>query len=300
MDELAAMRAFAKVVEAGSFSEVARQTDMSISSILRQVNGLEEVLGVRLLKRSTRQLAMTEAGQQYFRNVSSILHEIEAAKRAASTYQEGLKGTIKIHARTSAGTEMIVPALPHFLAQYPELQIDITLTDERADLLSEGIDLAIWLGNLEDSSMVARQLSSSRRLVCASPEYFKRNGVPESPQDLLQHNCLVFRSNHYSDGWRFRKDGESVTIPVAGNLKTANGAVLMTCAKNGLGIVLLQDWMVRSAKKEGLLQTALTDFEVFPTDYDTTLYVVYPHKDGLPHKVRVFIDFLMALFQERA
>lgn len=299
MDELAAMRIFVKVAETGSFSEVARQTDMSTSSISRQINGLEEFLGVRLLNRSTRHLALTEAGQQYLSSIAPLLHGIELARRTATSHQRGIKGSIKVHARTSAGAEVIVPALPRFLEQYPDLSVDITLTDERADLLAEGIDLAVWLGNLEDSSMIARRLSTSRRLVCGSPAYFQRFGVPMVPQDLLHHNCLVYRSNHYTGGWRFLKNGESITIPVNGNLKTANGAVLMSCAKNGLGLALLQDWMVKNSQKEGLLQTVLTDFAVFPTDYDTSLYVVYPHKEGLSRRVRLFIDFLVDLFKKK-
>lgn len=300
MDELGAMQTFAKVGQTGSFSEVARQTEMSISSILRQVNALEERVGVRLLRRSTRKLALTEAGKIYLDSVCNILHDIEAAKRCAMSQHDDLSGVIRVHAHASAGAEVIVPALPGFLQAYPQLRLDLTLTDARADLLGEHIDLAVWLDNLEDSNIVARRLAANRRLVCASPGYFERHGRPAVPGDLLDHNCLIFRSANHSDDWHFRRGGSHLAVPVSGNLKSASAAALLGSARAGLGVALLPDWMVRNAVRDGALQTALQDFEASPTEYDTNLYVVYPHRQGLPRKVRHFMDFLIELFDRPA
>lgn len=296
MDELAAIRVFARVARAGTFSEAARQLDMSTSSVSRQINALEESLGIRLFKRSTRNLVLTEAGETYLTSIDPALKQLELARRTALSYQRTISGSIRFHARTSAGTEVIVPALSEFFIRYPDIEIDITLTDERVDLLANGIDVAVWLGKLEDSSMVARNLSSSRRVICGSPAYLQRNGVPRKPDDLLQHSCLVYLQHNYLKDWRFQKDGQSFVIPVTGKLRTPNSVVLMEGAKQGLGLVMLQGWMVRKSVQEGSLQAVMEDYEAYPTEADTALYIVYPHRHGLPLKVRVFIDFLVQLF----
>ena len=296
MDELAAIKIFAKVAESKSFSTVARQFDMSVSSISRQINSLETSLGVRLLNRTTRQLALTEAGEHYYKDISKVLQALEEAKIEASAYQDSIRGRIRVHACNSAGAEILVPALPDFLKQFPEVVVDITLTDERVDLVAEKVDIALWLGNLDDSSMVARRVSPSHRVVVGSPDYFSRYGVPKKPEDLEQHNCLVYSRSHYLDEWRFLKDGQTVRIPVSGNLKTSTAGVLMTSAKQGLGLAVMQEWSVRAACAQGLLKTVLTDYDVHPTDYDTALYLVYPHRQMMPSKIRAFINFLMPLF----
>ncbi|MGX9935601.1 LysR family transcriptional regulator [Advenella kashmirensis] len=296
MDELAAIRVFARVARAGTFSEAARQLDMSTSSVSRQINALEESLGIRLFKRSTRNLVLTEAGETYLTSIDPALKQLELARRTALSYQRTISGSIRFHARTSAGTEVIVPALSEFFIRYPDIEIDITLTDERVDLLANGIDVAVWLGKLEDSSMVARNLSSSRRVICGSPAYLQRHGIPRKPDDLLQHSCLVYLQHNYLKDWRFQKDGQSFVIPVTGKLRTPNSVVLMEGAKQGLGLVMLQGWMVRKSVQEGSLQAVMEDYEAYPTEADTALYIVYPHRHGLPLKVRVFIDFLVQLF----
>lgn len=295
MDELSAIRIFAKVAEAASFSKVARMNDASISSISRQITNLEAELGVRLFNRTTRQLVLTEAGEQYFQEVSTILRELDDAKRNATAFQEGVRGRLHMHASNLAGAEIIVPALPVFLANYPELVIEVTLTGERVDLVAERVDLAVWVGGLGDSSLVARQLSPSRWVVCGSPEYFARHGVPVTPPDLGRHNCLVFTRSHYLQEWAFRRRNETVSVPVSGNLRTNTSSVLMTSAKNGLGLAVLQEWMVRQSCKQGLLQTVLTDYEVSPTADDTALYLVYPHR-RLPPKTRALAEFIASLF----
>jgi len=296
MDELAAIRVFARVARAGTFSEAARQLDMSTSSVSRQINALEESLGIRLFKRSTRNLVLTEAGETYLTSIDPALKQLELARRTALSYQRTISGSIRFHARTSAGTEVIVPALSEFFIRYPDIEIDITLTDERVDLLANGIDVAVWLGKLEDSSMVARNLSSSRRVICGSPAYLQRHGIPRKPDDLLQHSCLVYLQHNYLKDWRFQKNGQSFVIPVTGKLRTPNSVVLMEGAKQGLGLVMLQGWMVRKSVQEGSLQAVMEDYDAYPTEADTALYIVYPHRHGLPLKVRVFIDFLVQLF----
>lgn len=295
MDELSALRIFAKVAEAASFSKVARMNAASISSISRQISKLEAELGVRLFNRTTRQLVLTEAGEQYFHEVSTILRELDDAKRNAAAFQQGVRGRLHMHASNLAGAEIIVPALPRFLANYPELVIDVTLTGDRVDLVAEKVDLAVWVGRLDDSSLVARQLSPSRWVVCGSPQYFERHGVPTSPHDLVAHNCLVFMRSHYLKEWTFRSGTETISVPVSGNLRTNTTSVLMTSAKNGLGLAVLQEWMVRQSCRQGLLRAVLTDYQVSPTADDTALYLVYPHR-RLPPKTRALAEFISSLF----
>lgn len=296
MYELSAIRVFICVAESGSFSEAGRRLGMSTSSVSRQVCSLEESIEVRLFKRSTRKLSLTEAGEMYLSSVTPALRELELARRNAHSFQRTVSGAIRVHMRASAGTEVIVPALSSFFERYPDIEIDLTLTDERVDLLTNNVDVAVWLGKIDDSNIVARQLSGSKRVVCATPKYLQRYGIPVKPDDLLNHSCLLYLQHNYSKEWHFRKGTESFKVAVSGRLRTPDSAVLMAGAKQGLGFVLLQDWMVQKSIANGLLQPVLTDYEAFPTERHTSLYVVYPHRNRVPQKVRVFIDFLVQLF----
>ena len=298
MDELLKIRTLVQVVEAGSFSAAARHTNISISAIARQVKALEEDLGVRLLNRTTRHQALTEAGAIFYDRARSILQQVERAKRDASSFQKEVKGLLRVTLRVSAGTAVIVPALPRFLERHPELVVSVTLSDERADLVVGGIDVAVWLGHLDDSGVIARRLTHTRRVVCGSPEYFARYGEPRQPGDLVHHNCIVYTSSQYARAWRFARGEECNDIPVRGSLESPDAPVLMSCALSGLGLVLVPDWMVRRPIAEGRLRTVLSDYIASPTDYDAALYAVYPHSRGLSPKARAFVDFLLELFRD--
>ncbi|MBM6578329.1 LysR family transcriptional regulator [Microvirga sp. SRT01] len=297
LDELKLDRAFVQIVKSGSMSAAARQLDTSVTSIARQLSRLEASLGVRLLNRTTRSQSLSEAGTVYYQRLIEVLDQIDAMKRDVASYQQGTKGRLRVHLRTSIGLQVVVPALPNFFRRNPDVTLDLTLTDERADLVAEAIDVAMWLGNLQDSSLVARRLSPSRRVMCASPDYLKRNGEPRLPNDLDAHNCLLFLARNYLNRWRLTKDDETIEVPVNGNLQTDNGAVLRTSAINGLGIVMLQRSMVQEDLDGGQLVQVMTDYEVSPTEFDTALYVVYPSSRRLSPKTRVFVDFLVDLFR---
>jgi DNA-binding transcriptional LysR family regulator len=297
MDELRLYRTFVHVVECGSISAAARRLNTSISSVARQLSYLEAALGVTLLNRTTRRQSLTEVGRLYQVKIVALVREFDDLKREASTYQDAVKGCLRVHLRTSAGNQVVIPALPRFFASYPELTIDLSLTDERADLVAAGIDVAVWLGHLDDSSIIARRLCPSRRVVCASPDYLARNAPPKGPLDLKDHNCLVYRAKNYDDRWRFSKGGKTIEVGVVGALQADGGAALLTAAINGLGLVTLQEWMVRDAISKGELVPVLTDYEVSPTEFDTALYAVYPQSRRISPKARVFIDFLVTLFR---
>lgn len=297
MDELSTIRAFIAAIESGSFSSAARRLDTSTSSVARQVKFLEDNLGVRLLNRTTRQQSPTEAGRIFYERTRALVQELGAAKRDASSFQESVKGLLRVSLRTSTATTMILPALPEFLALHPGLTIDVSVTDERRDLVANNIDVAVWLGHLDDSRIIARRLIPSRRLVCGSRAYFERAGVPAVPDDLSSHNCLVFRASDYGEIWRFTRGADRVDVPVSGSLRSSSGPVLLSAALSGLGVAVLQEYMIRSALNDGSIRAVLTEYEVSPTEADTALYAVYPHGRGVSPKTRVFIDFLVALFR---
>ncbi len=299
MDDLNTLRIFVQVVEDGSLSATARRAHTAVSSIARQVKALEDSLGARLLNKTTRRQSLTEAGRVFYERAKIILDEFDRAKRDVSSFQDTVKGVLRVYLRTSAATAVIVPALPKFLEQNPQVTLDVTLGDERIDLIAQGMDVAVFLGHLDDSSMVARRLSPSRRVVCGSPAYFKRHSTPRKPADLSKHNCLIYKADRYSELWRFTKGTEKINVPVAGNLHTSSAATLMAAALSGLGVMVVQKWMAAAAIKEGKLAAVLADYEVSPTDYDTALYAVYPHSRGLSPKSRAFVDFLVGLFKKQ-
>jgi DNA-binding transcriptional LysR family regulator len=298
MDELTSVRTFLLVVETGSFSSAARRKNTTASSIARQINALEETLSVRLLNRTTRAHNLTEAGRLYYDRMSDLVRSMDNVSSIVSSFHSNVKGVLRVQLRTSAAMEVIVPELPKFLLEYPDLSIDLQLSDERVDLVKNNIDVAVWLGQLDDSSIIARQLSRSHRVVCGSPAYFAKQGEPQHPMDLIKHNCLIYSATNYQRAWRLKKGSDQIDVPVSGNLQTSSSTSLMRAALHGLGLIVVQEWMVRRAIERGELRCVLPDYEASPTDDDTALYAVYPQGDFVSQKTRAFVDFLVALFKE--
>ncbi|WP_338879408.1 LysR family transcriptional regulator [Achromobacter veterisilvae] len=297
MDDLSRIRTFIKVVDAGSFSAAARH-EFSVSSVARQVKSLEDELGIRLLNRSTRHLSLTEPGRLFYERAVAISNDLNTAKREAASFQGNVKGLLRVSLRISAGACAIVPALPKFLEQYPELTVDVSLTDERVDLIANNIDVAVWSGDLPNADIVGRQLSPSRRIVCASPAYFARAGTPAVPEDLKRHNCLLFKAPTHADIWLFERDGVSQEVKIDGNMQSSNGIALLSGALAGLGIIVVHEWMVRSDLEQGRLARVLNDYVVRPTTVEAPVHVVFPSSQGMSLKVRAFVDFLVQLFRE--
>ena len=296
MDQFTRIRAFIKVVQAGSFSAAAREV-ASISSVARQVKGLEEELGVRLLNRNTRSLSLTDAGRHYYERVTSIARDLDTATAEVKSLQEDVKGLLRVSLRVTAGTTIVVPALPRFVAKYPDLQLDVVLTDERRDLIANNIDVAMWLGDIPDADIVARRLSPSQRIVCASPAYFAKRGIPRAPEDLHHHDCLLFSAPTYRDKWSFTRDGEREEVEVKGSVRSDNGLVLLSAGMAGLGLIVVHEWMVRNLLAEGRMIRVLGDYIVNPRPGEAELYAVYPSSRGLSRMVRVFVDFLVEAFE---
>lgn len=296
MDRFAALEAFVKVAETQSFSEAARRLRASKSVVSRQIAALEAELGARLFQRTTRSMTLTEAGRGYFERASRILADLEDANLSVSQLQATPRGLLRVNAPMSLGLLHIAPALPDFLKRYPDVDVDMTMNDRFVDLIDEGFDLAVRVGKLEDSSLVARKLAPVRRVVCASPDYLKARGVPATPDDLNDHDCLCYSNLSMAHEWRFVTDkGAPWPVEVKGRLNVNNGDALKIAALRGLGFVNLPTFIVGSELQAGTLVTVLDRY----IPQDASVSAVYPHARHLSPKVRAFVDFLAERFGPR-
>ncbi len=294
MNPYSNLELFVKTIEVGNFSALGRQLHMAPSSISRQINTLEEELGVRLLQRTTRSISLTEAGQIYFERVSKILGDLEEAQLAITQLQASPRGVLRLNIAIPFGERIIVPLIPEFLALYPDLKIDLVLEDRAIDLVEERVDLAIRISRLGDSSIVARKLADNQFVVCASQQYIEMHGLPDTPDDLAHHNCINNKNIHNSDTWQFRGGKSIQNISVSGNFLANTGGALYRAILSGLGIAVLPTWFVGEDIKQGKLKVVLEDYEVnLSAMTDSAIYALYPAGQYLPPKVRVFIDYLI-------
>lgn len=294
MESFAAMRIFTRVVETGSFSAAGRQLGLAPSSVSRQIADLEDDLGVRLFHRTTRKLSLTEAGRIYCERAGKILVDLDEARLAVAQRDGAPSGILRLTVAASVGRLHLVPALAAFQDACPAVKVVLVMTDRMVDLVEEGFDLAVRVGRQRDSSLVARKIGTSRRVVCAGPAYLARAGVPQRPEDLARHNCLTFRTQPGSNAWRFQGPERRHEVRVSGSFFADSGEALAAAAAAGLGLVSVPEWLVGSDLRACRLQEVLPDYRVVPDA--SPLYAVYPHQRHLPPKVRAFIDFLAARF----
>lgn len=291
--ELSVLQTFVDVVKQGSFAAVARERNVDPSSVSRAIAGLEEELGIRLLQRTTRQLSPTEAGMAYFQRIEPLVEEMQQAIDVAADMSGQPKGTLRITASVSFGLKRIVPLLPDFRAMYPDLTIDLLLTDTTVDLFTERIDLAIRLGLLSDSTLIAQQLVKTRYFVCASPQYLQQKGHPKVPSDIDGYHCLLFPLAGFRSRWRFKQsDREEIEVFVQGHTIISNAIALQQCAISGMGLALLPNWLIEDDLRDGRLVNVFPSYDVTATEFNTAAWLVYPSRAYVPLKVRVFIDFL--------
>ena len=254
VDSLQAMRVFQAVVQNGSFSSAGRRLGFSAPWVTRQIQALEQELGARLFNRTSRRLALTEAGELYLRQVEQILQQIEDTKAAVANLQAVPRGTLRVHSRVLVGMQHVLPALPRFLAANSEVKVDLVMSNFAVDLVERNVDVDIRIGKLADSSLIARKLATSERIVCAAPAYLARHQAPRTPTDLARHNCLTYRINLGRPVWRFLDRAGALTeVPVTGNLQSDSGPALVSAALAGLGIALLPDWSIIGDLRAGRL-----------------------------------------------
>ena len=287
------MTAFVRAVELGGFSTAARDMGLTPSAISKLVTRLEDRLGVRLLNRTTRKLALTPEGEAYFHRTQRILADIDEAENEVAQFRTQPKGLLRINVGTAFGMHQLSPALPAFLAANPEVQVELTVTDRVVDLIEEGADLGIRLGTLPDSSLVARKICDVERVVCASPAYLRKNGTPKRPDDLLRHNCLAISYSPSLRRWPFASGDGVRHVEVAGNVSANTAESLLQLALLGVGIIRLSDVIVGEAVRDGRLVVLLQDVhhaEPVP------LHAVYPQGRHRSPRVAAMIDFLVERF----
>ncbi len=292
MDVLVAMDMFRRVAEAGSFSAAARGGSLSQSSVSKHIAALESRLGTKLFVRSTRQLHLTEAGSEYLKHCVRILEEIAEAELTVSRGQALPTGTLKISATATFGRLFILPFLWDFLVRYPALKVDMVLEDRYVDLVKEGVDVAVRVGPLTDSSMIASRLGESERVIVASPDYLKSRGEPETPCELRDHDCLIYSLQTSPNEWEFNTEAGVEKVRVGGRFSASNPEAISEATLAGLGISVVMLWSVREHIAKGRLKVILSDYQ--PTPYEVN--AVYPNRQFVPQKVRKLIEHLRACY----
>lgn len=285
---------FVEVVNRGSLSAAARAEGIAPAMIGRRLDALEARLGVKLLQRTTRRLALTDEGAAFLEDCQRILAELEEAESAVSERSAHASGHLVVSAPAGFGREHVAPLLPSFLAEHQALSVNLNLSDRIVDLIGEGVDVAIRIAALTDSNLVSVKLADNHRVVVAAPDYLRRHGTPHTLADLARHECLAISSEGSQRGWTFRDAGKAVTLKVAGKLECNDGAVLHDWALAGRGLAWRSMWEVGPAIRAGRLRTVLDQYAAPGND----IYAVFAQRRHLPLRIRAFVDFLRRTYSE--
>ena len=291
MDKLNAISVFCKVIETQSFTQAANQQNISVAMASKLVSQLEEHLKTRLLQRTTRKIVPTEAGMLYYQRCQAILLDLNEADSSISNMTTSLQGNLLISVPRDFGLLYISPNLPKFIELHPNLHVEIEFEDKRVDLVAEGYDLALRIGYMQDSSLVARKISSSPMHFVASPNYLESRGTPLTPDDLEYHQGLLYKSSLNQVHWQSTKVNQIQRYKIQSKVVSNNGMALLEMTKAGLGISNSPSFFVKEALASGELVEILSEYKQKPLD----IYVVYPNRRHLPAKVRAFIEFLASL-----
>jgi DNA-binding transcriptional LysR family regulator len=295
MESSLAMLAFVRAVECNGFTAAARDLGVTPSAISKLVTRLERKLGVRLLQRSTRHLALTAEGEIYFERVQHIVRDIADAEADVMRFGDQPRGRVRVALGTAFATYALVPALPEFTARYPEITLDLIISEFPMDLVEAGLDVAIRIGPLGDVNLIARRVGDLERVICAAPSYLRRHGAPKRPEDLARHNCLTLPGVAGQTEWPFKSSAGVHSVPVSGNVTANNAETLYELALLGIGVIRLSDLIVGSAIRRGRLVPILLDFhqpEPLP------LHAVFPPSRRRPPKIDAFVQFLVDKFAE--
>lgn len=293
MDRLEAMRVLVAVVDGGSLSAAARRLSMPLATVSRKVSDLEAALGTQLLVRSPRQLALTDAGEAYVPSCRRILEDVEAAERLASGEYVEPKGELVVTAPIVFGRMHVLPAVTAFLSAYPDITVQLLLGDRWMNLVEQHIDVALRIGPLPDSTLVARHVGDTRIVSCASPRYLDARDRPQKPEDLMSHDCVLFDGLPGGEQWAFAHGKHSVEVPVRSRLTVTTAEAAIDAAVAGVGVTRVVAYQVASLLHDGTLETVLAPFE--PPSLPINL--VFPSHGRLPVKVRAFIDFVLPRLQ---
>jgi DNA-binding transcriptional LysR family regulator len=289
MEHLMAMAYFARVVDCGGFSAAALRLGVSKSTVSKEISSLEDHLGVRLLQRTTRSFALTEAGQAFYVRCLRMLAEADAAEQEAMRGAASPRGRLRVTAPMTYAARRLAPLVCAFARQWPDVDVEMSLDDRFVDLVQDGFDVGIRIAHLADSSMVARKLSAAPKWLIASPEYLASRGTPQHPEDLAQHDGLLYTLLSAPEQWTFRGGDTETTVRVAGRMRSNNGEVLKEAALAGLGLAVLPDFFVEDEVRTGRLRVVLPGW----TDHRASVWAVYPNARHLAPGVRAFVDFLV-------
>ncbi|MEC4721928.1 LysR family transcriptional regulator [Noviherbaspirillum sp. CPCC 100848] len=295
MDKFKQIEAFVDVVEKGSLARAALEQNITPVMLGRRIDALEKRLGVKLMHRTTRHLTLTEEGTVFLDHCRKLLGDLDHAEKIIAEGRHKATGHLVVSTPAAYGRKHVAPHAPAFIAANPDVQISFNLTDRVVDLVREGYDLSIRIGGNIDPNFVAVKLASNRRVVCGTPEYFERNGIPRTLEDLEHHNCLAFNlQGGQQRGWYFQQNGKPVTIKVAGSLDCNDGELLHRWACESLGLAWRSTWEIQSELASGQLITVLDEYAL--DNYD--IMAVYPQQRHLPAKIRFFIDMLKAVYAQ--
>lgn len=297
--DLATLNLFIEVVQQGSFAQVARMRNIDPSSVSRIIAKLEAELGIKLFQRSTRKLEPTEAGVIYYERVFPLLEKLEAAKQIATDIHYQPQGTLRVTVGSTFAQKQVISFLPDFTKAYPDLSIELIITDTYLDLIEERIDVAIRLGTLQDSSYMVKRLRKMSFYVCASPEYLTKFGKPKTLKDIEHHNCLLFPRYNSNLNWLFKdKKGKVTKIKIKGKYLLTNSLVIRQGAILGMGLALLPDWLISNDFESGSLVRLFAQYEATATNYESSIWLLYPSRTYIPTKTKVFINYLAAKLGE--
>ncbi|MBU2013746.1 LysR family transcriptional regulator [Pseudomonas sp. Choline-3u-10] len=293
MNPVSELAFFSQLVRLGSLAATARELNLTPPAVSKRLAQLEQRLGVRLLNRTTRSISLTAEGELYLDSAQRILREIEEMERQVSSSRALPKGLLRVNAPLGFGRTHVCPAISSFVRRYPEVDVQLHLSDRPINLPDDAIDVAIRFGDLPDSRLIARKIAANRRKLCAAPSYLATHGHPLTPKDLMQHNCIVLRQNDSAFGvWRLSRGKQSEAIKVRGNLSTNDGEVALNWALEGHGILMRAEWNLANHLSNGRLVEVLTDYETPPAD----IYAVYLERLNLSAKVSFFIEHLREFF----
>lgn len=297
MNQVSELAFFTQLIRLGSLAATARELNLTPPAVSKRLAQMEQRLGVRLLNRTTRSISLTSEGELYLNNAQRILGEIEEMERQVSSRRAMPKGLLRVNAPLGFGRTHVCPAISSFVRRYPEVEVQLHLSDRPINLPDDAIDVAIRFGELPDSRLIARKIATNRRRLCAAPSYLKTHGHPETPKDLMQHNCIVLRQNDAAFGiWRLSRGKQIESVKVRGSLSTNDGEVALNWALEGHGILMRADWNLAAHLRSGKLIEILSDYQTPPAD----IYAVYLERLNLSAKVSLFIEHLRSFFSNNA
>lgn len=293
MDLFASMKVYVAVVDGGSFAAAADKLDISRAMASKQIQKLEEHLATRLLNRTTRRLSLTETGREFYERSTQIMDDVEEAEQIAGQMTRRPQGVLRVTIPLSYGQHRLAAIIGAYTQVYPQVQLDISLSDRKADLIEDGFDLAIRIGALPQSDLIARKIGGVRSIVCAAPAYLTRHGAPQTPTDLAHHACLGYTLSGTGTAWRLEGPGGPLTIPISGPIRADNGDIIRLAALGGTGILFQPHFIVDDDIREGRLMQVLPEWQ----SAELGVYAVYPSRKHLSAKVRTFVDFLAAALE---